>query len=270
MQYQMGPIYWDPVHDVSSVVRGTWFYKDSMHPVESDLANQLEEGYEYIKPWTSTYQDELKSCLEVGPEAEIKITHKLWPSEDGIATESRPTTSRSRLSLLATDFKKLEPDQQARKKAIIIAARPENRAAGVLANQKLDGGGKPVRLHANSSVIYANARDAQILRPSQLPNVARGRKPLASIKKGRAVGIPVVRGFDHRAWEKYNPLSKRQQNAAKIRESAEVMRAAAAGGDTRRKSCGACLSEEVRPRVTDLVLVIHGSVATLHTLVDLS
>lgn len=29
---QMGPIYWDPVHDVSSVVRGTWFYKDSMSP----------------------------------------------------------------------------------------------------------------------------------------------------------------------------------------------------------------------------------------------
>ena len=74
----MGPIYWDPVHDVSSVVRGTWFYKDSMLPVDPDLANQLEEGYEYIKPWTLTYQDELKSCLEVGPEAELKITHRLY------------------------------------------------------------------------------------------------------------------------------------------------------------------------------------------------
>ena len=30
----MGPIYWDPVHDISDVVRGTWFYKDSMLPVE--------------------------------------------------------------------------------------------------------------------------------------------------------------------------------------------------------------------------------------------
>lgn len=253
----MGPIYWDPVHDVSSVVRGTWFYKDSMLPVEPNLANQLEEGYEYIKPWTLTYQDELKSCLEVGPEAELKITHRLWPSEDGSATASRPTTSRSKLSLLATDSTKLEPDQQERKKAIIVAARPENKAAGVLANQALDTEGRPVRLHANSSVIYANARDAQLLKPNQVPSVARGRRPLASIKKGRAIGIPIIRGFDHRAWEKYNPPSKRLQNAAKLREAAEAMQAAK-GGNTRRKSCGACMSEEARPRVTDLVLVIHG------------
>lgn len=223
--------------------------------VEPDLANQLEEGYEYIKPWTATYQDEIKSCLDVGPEAELKLTHKLWPSEDGV--DSRPTTSRSRLSLLTTDNTKLEPDQQERKKAIIIAARPENRAAGVLASQVLDSEGRPVRLFAKSSVIYANARDAQILRPNQLPSVARGRKPLATIKKGRSVGIPVVRGFDHKTWEKLNPPSKRLLNAAKARETAEAMRAASGAGQ-RMKSCGACLSEETRPRVTDLVLVVHG------------
>ena len=200
----------------------------------------------------------MKSCLEVGPDAELKITHKLWPSEAGNSNESRPATSRSRLSLLATDTNKLEPDQRQRKQAIIIAAKPENRAAGILASQSIDSQGSPVRLHARSSVIYANARDAQILRPNQLPSVARGRKPLASIKKGRALGIPVVRGFDQRSWEKYNPPAKRLQNAAKLRETAEAMRAAAAGGDTRRSSCGACLSEETRPRVTDLVLVIHG------------
>lgn len=255
----MGPIYWDPVHDVSSVVRGTWFYKDSMLPVEPDLANQLEEGYEYIKPWTATYQDEIKSCLEVGPEAELKVTHRLWPSDDGL--DSRPTTSKSRLSLLTTDNTKLEPDQQERKKAIIMAAKPENRAAGVLANRLLDSEGRPVRLHTKSSVIYANARDAQILKPNQLPSAARNRKPLASIKKGRAIGVPVVRGFDHKAWDKLNPPSKRLQNAARNREVAEAMRAAASGADKRRKSCNACMSEEAKPRVTDLVLVIHGSVS---------
>ena len=113
----------------------------------------------------------------MGPEAELKITHQLWPPEDGV--DSRPTTSRSKLSLLTTDNTKLEPDQQERKKAIIIAARPENKAAGVLATQVLDHDGRPVRLFAKSSVIYSNARDAQILRPNQLPSVARGRKPLA-------------------------------------------------------------------------------------------
>ena len=108
-------------------------------------------------------------------------------------------------------------------------------------------------------MIYVNARDAQILRPNQIPSAARARKPLAAIKKGRAVGIPVVRGFDYRAWDKFNPPSKRLQNVAKVRETAEAMRAAESG-DTCRKSCAACLSEGAPPRVTDLVLVIHGLV----------
>ena len=41
---KMGPIYWDPVHDISSVVRGTWFYKETMWPVESDVANQSKKA----------------------------------------------------------------------------------------------------------------------------------------------------------------------------------------------------------------------------------
>lgn len=254
---QMGPIYWDPIHDVSTVVRGTWFYKDSMLPVEPNVANQLEEGYEYIKPWTLTYQDELKSCLEVGPEAELKLTHRLWPADTSSDDSSRPTTSRSRMSILKTETSNLGPEDQKRKNAIIIASKPENRAAGVLSTQAVDEGGQPARLHAKSSVIYASARDAQILRPNQIPSVARGRRPLTSIKKGRPVGIPVVRGFDYKSWEKSNPPSKRQQNAAKARAAAEAVRTTGPGGD-RRPSCGAWLMETQQPRVTDLVLVIHG------------
>lgn len=228
-----------------------------MLPIEPNLATQLEEGYEYIKPWTSTYQDELKSCLEVGPEAELKLTHRLWPPEISSDDSSRPTTSKSRQSIIKTETSKLEPDEQERKAAILIAAKPENRAAGVLSSQAVDADGQPSRLFAKSSVIYAGARDAQILKPSQVPSVARGRRPLASIKKGRPVGIPVVRGFDHKAWEKLNPPAKRQQNAAKARAAADTNSIGTAGTD-RRLSCGGCLSEAERPRVTDLVLVIHG------------
>ena len=238
-------------------MRGTWFYKDTMLPVEPNLSNQLEEGFEYIKPWTSTYQDELKSCLEVGPEAEIKITHRLWPPEVSSDDSSRPGTARSRISIIKTETSKLDADERDRKAAILAAAKPENSAAGVLSTQSVDADGQPVRVFAKSSVIYANARDAQILKPSQIPNVARGRKPLAAIKKGRPVGTPVIRGFDYKAWEKLNPPSKRQQNAARSRAAAEAMRAVIAGAE-RRPSCGGCLSEAERPRVTDLVLVIHG------------
>lgn len=246
----MGPIYWDPIHDVCSVVRGTWFYKDTMMPVESEVANQIEEAYEYMKPWTPAYVDELNSCIETGADAELKIVHRLWPGDvpgDGI----RPATAKSKMSLLSTTTNKLDPDERNRKHAIIAAQNPENRAAGVL-----DGRDNQVRLYAKSSLIFANARDAQILRSSQLPSVARGRRPLGAIRKGRSIGIPVVRGFDYKTWEKLHP-TRRASTAFKMGDGADAGRAATMRSE-RRKSCGGCLTEEIRPKTTDLILVIHG------------
>ncbi|KAH0127855.1 hypothetical protein KCU67_g17266, partial [Aureobasidium melanogenum] len=73
------PIYWRPVNDVSPVVRATWFYKDTMLPVEPPVANMLEAGYTELQPWTETWNDELNSAIEVGAAGEAKILHKLWP-----------------------------------------------------------------------------------------------------------------------------------------------------------------------------------------------
>ena len=67
---QMKPIYWSPVNDASHVIRATWFYKDTMLPVPADVANRLELGYEDMKPFSSTYQDELSACVEHGAAAE--------------------------------------------------------------------------------------------------------------------------------------------------------------------------------------------------------
>ncbi len=248
----MGPIYWDPIHDISSVVRGTWFYKDTMMPVEADVANQIEEGYEYMRPWTQTYVDEVNSCLEIGADAELKIVHKLWPVDES-SEHVRPDTVRSNNTLLGKATDQLNDDERMRRRAIIIAARPENRAAGLLEIK-----GQPVRLYAKSSVIYANSRDAQILRPSLLPSVSRGRRPLAAIRKGRAVGIPVIRGFDHKIWEKLHPPSKKAAaTAATPREALNSFRTDHSGSE-RAKPCVACAAEQERPRPTDLVLVIHG------------
>jgi hypothetical protein len=248
----MGPIYWDPVHDVSSVVRGTWFYKSTMFPVEADLANQIEEGYEYMKPWTPAYVDELNSCMEIGPEAELKVVHKIWPPEVLAADQNRPDTAKSKLSLLNTAPDQLDPEEQERQQAIVVAGLTENKSAGVL-----DGFESTGRLFAKSSIIYANGRDAQILKPSLLPSVAKARRPLGSIRKGRAVGIPIVRGFDMQAWEKLYPPQRKAVVAGAAHETTRILRDATITSQN-LKSCPACVSADERPAPTDLILVIHG------------
>ncbi|KAL6719332.1 hypothetical protein ACLMJK_003571 [Lecanora helva] len=235
---KMGPIYWDPVHDVSSVVRGTWFYKETMYPIESDLANRIEEAYEYMKPWTPTYVDELNSCLEIGPEAEMKVAHKIWP-DDPEVRPNRPGTSSS---------KQLLRQEQGIQEAKEVAGLASNRAAGVLAGFEPPVNG---RLFARSSIIFADWKDAQILRPSQLPSVAKGRRPLAKIRKGKAVGFQVVRGFDMKLWEELH-LPKRATPVpqAPTNGTAKSLK--------RRKSCIACESTQDKPIPTDLILVVHG------------
>lgn len=235
----MGPIYWDPVHDESFVLRGTWFYKDTMWPVESDLANQIEEGYQSIKPWTPAYVDELNSCMDIGPEAELKICHQIWPADLPTTQSHRPGSAKDRE--LRSEAKQL---QEARS----LSGTAENKAAGVL------GGHEPTgRLFAKSSVIYANARNAQILKSNQLPSVRTGRRVLSNIRRGRSVGIPIVRGFDTKAYEKLYPLP----HPTVI--SAPTIEAGTMKSLKRRKSCLACeesAGDKAKP--TDLILVVHG------------
>jgi len=90
---RMEPIYWSPVNDLASVIRGTWFYAETMLPVEVDVANMLEAGYIEMQPWTETWKDELNSAVEVGAIGEMKILHKLWPDHPK-KPSSRPSTAR--------------------------------------------------------------------------------------------------------------------------------------------------------------------------------
>ncbi len=90
----MEPIYWSPVHDIAGVVRGTWFYRDTMLPVEVEIANMLEAGYVSLQPWTETWADELNSAVEVGALGEMKVVHRLWP-ERPRRVGSRPGTARA-------------------------------------------------------------------------------------------------------------------------------------------------------------------------------
>ena len=221
-------------------------------PIESDLANRIEEGYEYIRPWTVEYVEELNSCMEVGPEAELQLIYKLGQDLPA-ADQSRPTTGKSGRSLLGIAAGELGSEETRLQQAVVAAKLAENKSAGVL-----DGVTSSHKDLADASVIYANGRDAQILRPSQLPSVSRGRKPLANIRKGKAVGIPIIRGFDMKAWEKLHPPSNEAAAVIHARKMAHEIKKASTIDPIPQLPCIACESADERPKPTDLVLVIHG------------
>ncbi|KAJ6148176.1 hypothetical protein N7497_010158 [Penicillium chrysogenum] len=204
-----------------------------MLPVETELANKLEEGYVYLKPWTDTWQDELNSCVENGADAELKIVHPLWTKQD-----SQLTTAQAPHS---TDSPLDEADDPLR--------FHENRAAGGTSVQS-----ESIKSYLTSSAIYVDAINAQVLRPSLLPSVSRGRRPLSAIRKGRQIGIPVVRGFSRKSWEQLHPSKPNPIDVRHYIRKTQSKSPAARG----EQICYACKMEESRPPPTDLVLVIHG------------
>lgn len=269
---QMTPIYWTPVHDTAQVMRGTWFYEDTMLPVETPVANMLEAGYVDLQCWTETWQDELNSAVEVGALGEMKIVHKLWPDKPRNKTvKSRRSESGSRqgsvrdTSLLRAATANLfeeEPEtmEQQRQRSVesacdIIdvssgAGGADNKAYG----EATYGRAGAVRMYATCGVIYANEKEARILKPTLLPSAYYGRRPLANyIRKNHKLGIQVVRGFDQAKWDKLHPPQKGAKNE-KVQHGV-----AAAGPDAeRRRKRDPDLAKADRPKVTDLVFVIHG------------
>ena len=144
------PIYWEQSIDIAPVMLGTWFYQASMEPVETPIANLLEKGYQYMKPWTDTYQDEIASCLAVGPEAESHLVHYM-------VQEIKDADAQTQLD---HDVLKIERQFKAR---------------GYL---KKTPRAELLQKHSTCGVIYADRKSAQILRPNQLPSTSRGRRPL--------------------------------------------------------------------------------------------
>ncbi|KAK1915610.1 hypothetical protein P3342_003420 [Pyrenophora teres f. teres] len=261
---RMEPIYWSPLSDVAQIVRGTWFYKDSMMPVEVEVANMLEAGYLEMKPWTQTWIDELNSAVEVGAFGEMKILHHLWP-ERHKKLESRPSTSQAMHStgLVQNTLQEEEddPDKERRETVedacdlIDISTGPEgpdHKAAGDL-EYGADG---RKRLYLKAGVIYSDDKEAFILKPTLQPSDYYGRRPLANyIRKGRAIGVHVVRGFDQATWDRLHP----NKNTPKTQAAREGVSSSQAGAPQyQRQKLDPDLAQSQRPKVTDLVLVIHG------------
>ena len=270
---KMTPIYWTPVGDVAEVLRGTWFYQDTMLPVETAVANMLEAGYVDLQVWTETWKDELNSAVEVGALGEEKIVHKLWPNKGSKVPDSRPSSRRGtatradREDLLRTAMSNLvfeaeaETPEQIRDQAVEAACNiidvstgldMDNKAAGTTTYGRQGA----VRTYASFGVIYANKREARLLKPSLMPSNYYGRRPLANyIRKGHKLGIAVVRGFDQAAWDKlYPPESGPQMRRA---EQGTATSASGIPPSVRRKT-DPNLAEADRPNVTELIFVIHG------------
>lgn len=275
-ELKMSPIYWQPVGDEAGVVRGTWFYQDTMLPVETPVANMLEAGYVELQVWTETWKDELASAVEVGALGEMKIVHKLWPDKPAAPrgsspmrrdSSSRPSSASGEnlLRTVATNLVGAEPEtpEQLRDKAVEAAGDivdistgpggADNKASGA----SIWGRQGTIRSYNNHGVIYANDREARILKPNLLPSAYYGRRPLANyIRKGHKLGIPVVRGFDQALWEKLHP-DKNTSAKAKRAEEGTSTSAGGAAPNARRKTDPDLASAE-RPKVTDLIFVIHG------------
>lgn len=261
-ELQMEPIYWSPVNDVASVVRATWFYADNMLPVEVDVANMLEAGYVEMRAWSQTWKDELASAVEVGAIGEMKILHKLWPEKPKVPI-SRPGTSRGPELGQMTITDPLEHDPEKEREEIaanagdlidiaVGAGGADHKSAGA-APYGRDG---TTRKYLSAGIIYANEKEAYILRQSLQPSAYYGRRPLANyIRKGHRIGLRVVRGFDQQAWDKLHP-PKKLAAAAKAREGVSTSQS---GIDPEmRQWQDPEIAGSLRPHVTDLVLVIHG------------
>lgn len=252
----MEPIYWNPVNDIATVIRGTWFYADNMLPVEVDIANLLEAGYLSLQPWTTTWQDQLDSAIEAGAAGEEKILHSLWPID--LLTkdiDSRPSTAMS----TAKPMDESTPEQK-RQETLNIAcdiidttmgSDVDTKAMGSL-NFGQDGISK---LYLRSGVIYADANHAYILRQNLQPSAYYARRPLANyIRRGHRIGIPVVRGFKEEIWNKLNPV-KGGKKVVSAQQGVSTSQAGKSGGA--RIKADPALSKAERASVSDLVLVIH-------------
>lgn len=258
----MAPIYWSPLHDVSSVVRGTWFYKDTMLPVEAEIANRLEMGWEEVRAWTEEWDMELSSAVEVGREGEEKVRWQLWDTSSISVPNSRPGSSG------VMESQMLDGTAPTASKTTTGTSNPND---------------PPSRLKPNEWdwVLFVNGRDAYICRDSML---SFGQKrPLANIRRGKPVGTHVVRGFSEAEWLKLHPPRRKPQPAptpAKNRNHYVVEKKTPmpnnprrtpainsefqAGGDVgsfvqhQEEGLGLGENDEQRGKVTDLFLVIHG------------
>ncbi|EPE07801.1 ddhd domain-containing protein [Ophiostoma piceae UAMH 11346] len=257
---QMKPIYWSPVNDISIVQRATWFYQDTMLPVEAAVSNQLELHYRELRPWSETWAVELRCAIDIGPVGEEKISQPLWPKPIRRSSKvkqaslvSEPEISRDpycaahcHLGAAAAEGT-LEPrDVPSRSGSVTNDAS----AAVVAASSS--------NVFANYHVAYKNGKAAFLLKPSLKSSAYYSRRPISKIMKGATVGIPVIRGFDRNAWDRIYDKTHKVQSVSVPKQPLPVSTRTGAEERITGSSCPGCETKKRGYQVTDLVLVVHG------------
>ena len=203
-------------------------------PVPPVAANLLELGFQELKPWTETWNDEIRCALEVGSSGEEKLSHRLWPKS--------PEVSSGAISADPFCAARCCQGDAAAEGSIDPLHPSKDKSVGA------DASHQPF---SNYHVVYKNASEAFLLKPSLRPSAYYGRKPIAKIMKGVTIGVAVVRGFDYEAWERIHE-KEQPPNKTKTTTPSEGQRS------TRQDDCAACKADEVRGQVSDLILVAHG------------
>lgn len=215
-----------------------------MQPVPPMVANQLEAGYHELRPWSETWRDEVRCAIDVGPLGEEKVSHQLWPKEKGPSRNDQHALADA--PLISTD-----PYCAAR------CLNGEAAAEGSIEARKPkhgDASETPLRPFSTYHVMYKDEREAFMLKPSLKPSAYYGRRPLAKIMKGMTVGIPVVRGFERKKWERVH--RKQGQDHSSKSTAGEPQEGQAQS--EYQSACRACQDDKQRGQVTDLILVAHG------------
>ncbi|CAK7564369.1 MAG: hypothetical protein SEPTF4163_002258 [Sporothrix epigloea] len=259
---QMRPIYWSPINDISIVQRSTWFYKDTMMPLDAPVANQLEALYRELRPWSDTWQIELRCALDLGPVGEEKISQPLWPAPvQSRAKTQADRTAHAEPKISTTPYcaAHCHRGAAAASGTIVSPAAPLPDSALVAGDDKSSSASTIApKGFANHHVVFKDGHSAFLLSPSLKPSAYYGRRPIARIFKGAAVGIPVVRGFDRHAWSRIHERhAAAKTTISKIQASAAPATNASNGSDD-GLSCPSCKVDMSRNQISDLVLVIHG------------
>lgn len=210
-----------------------------MLPIPATVANQLEAGYQELKPWTETWDDEIRCAIDVGPLGEEKVSHRLWPKDSDVPPANEAGVTENTISTDPFCAAKCFRGEAAAEGCIDFA--PEKKVTNETA----------ARPFLNYHIIYKNSNEAYMLKPSLRPSAYYGRRPVWKIMKGLTLGVPVVRGFDRNIWERkhHKKHTPNQPGVSAADQSHE---------STGQGVCLACKAEKDKGQVTDLVLVAHG------------
>ncbi|EST08168.1 hypothetical protein PSEUBRA_002254 [Kalmanozyma brasiliensis GHG001] len=71
-KFQIRPAFWKGPS--LRITRASWFFESNkLSPCSTALAAELESHFQTLRPWLSSYTDELKSSVSLGAEAEAKL-----------------------------------------------------------------------------------------------------------------------------------------------------------------------------------------------------